>query len=234
MIYKSLSMFSIEKLKFYGRRKTKPLSPFRQKLMDFVLPQLTIPIKKKINIDTIFSFKPKETWLEIGFGGGEHLAAQVQKNPEVGFIGSEVFINGIANFIVLLKEAEWKKRNIRIYPDDVRKLFPCIPDESIERIYLLYPDPWPKKKHQKRRMISKDILDVFMRILKKNGQLFLATDRQDYLVWSLMQIAQHKGFKLQTKEDDFHKPFLAWVPTKYEEKAKKENRRSFYLLFKKS
>ena len=240
--------FDLENLKFYGRIHGKKLHKTRQKLIDEFLPKISIAKPKEneeINLDEIFShIKPKEYWLEIGFGGGEHLAGQALKNKDVGIVGCEVFINGVASLAAHLtgcyedgtkydcKLEDNRVDNVRIFSEDVRRMLNAIPDETFSKIFVLFPDPWPKKKHSSRRMIVQENLDVFSRILKKGGLLRVASDDMNYIRWSLYQLSKHKDFKWTAERaSDWQKQPKDWVNTRYEQKAIKEGRKPIYLNF---
>ncbi len=218
---------------FFGRKSGKRMLKKQQILFDELLPKLTINLSSNGQIDSkeIFPNK-KKLILEVGYGGGEHLARKAKENPDVGFIGCEVFTGGIGK--LLQKIQSEKLSNIRLYNDDAIKLLNAIDDSCIDEIYLLYPDPWPKKKHNKRRFVSKTSLDAMARILKPNGLFYFATDIEDYANWTLAHILRHKSFTFDPylKPAAWHNPFEGWQATRYEKKAKKEGRNiSYYFSF---
>ncbi len=186
--------------------------------MDELLPQLTItlPPQGMLAIETIFP-DHKECWMEIGFGGGEHLAHQAQLQPNVGIIGCEPYINGVGD---MLKKIEREKlSNIRIFPDDARLLMERFPDDSLDRMFILYPDPWPKNRHHKRRLISAPFLDELARVMKPGALLRLATDHEDYATWMLEQLLAHPKFAWQAEKcADWLEPPKDWISTRYEQK----------------
>ena len=157
-------------------------------------------------------------WLEIGFGGGEHLAYQAERNPGVGIIGCEPYLNGIGE---PLKQIETRKlKNIRLHGDDARPLIDALPDASLDRVFILYPDPWPKTRHHKRRIISTEFLTSLARVMKPGAELRLATDHADYATWMLERLLAHPDFKWTAKScDDWLKPWPDYTPTRYEQKA---------------
>ncbi len=161
---------------------------------------------------------PLKNWLEIGFGGGEHLAHQAALHPEIGIIGCEPYINGIAG---LLKHIDdHKLHNIRIYSEDARLLMERLPDASLERVFILYPDPWPKARHHKRRLISTEFLNALARVMKPGAELRLATDHADYCAWMLEHLLSHSAFEWTAKIcDDWLNPPPDWISTRYEQKA---------------
>ena len=168
--------------------------------------------------------------LEIGFGGGEHLAHRAVENPETGFIGVEPFVNSMAKLLATVRERELM--NIRLYDDDATQLLDWLPEGSIDHIDLLYPDPWPKKKHWKRRFVSDVNLARFHRVLKPGGKFCFASDIDTYVNWTLQHCARHGGFDwTATSADDWRTPYANWPGTRYENKAKREGRSSAYLTF---
>ena len=211
-------------LRSFGRRKGRNLRPTKQGLFDTLLPKIEI---KKIrsredeNESSFLDFLPSPVlplWLEIGFGGGEHLAHQAGLHPEVQFIGCEPYVNGIAGLLSHIEEH--KLNNIRIYSDDARDLINSLPDNSLERVFILYPDPWPKTRHHKRRIISREFLDSLTRVMKPDAELRLATDSADYATWMLERLLAHKNFKWTAKTcEDWLNPPAEWISTRYEQKA---------------
>lgn len=165
-------------------------------------------------------------WLEIGFGGGEHLAHQAALNPEITIIGAEPFVNGVAK--LLLQVAEQGLSNVRIHDGDARPLLEALPGASFERVYLLYPDPWPKVRHNKRRFVNQESLAEIWRILVPGGLFHFASDIPDYVSWTLGETERHGGFRL---EDVSETPFENWTETRYETKARREGRKPAYLTF---
>jgi tRNA (guanine-N7-)-methyltransferase len=199
--------------------------------MQTMLPQLRIDPDRCAPPDV---FQGPDSYskyaLEIGFGGGEHLAARAQQQPDTGFIGSEVFVNGVSKLVAAI--AAENLTNIRIYPDDVRDLLPRLPAASIDCVYLLYPDPWPKKRHNKRRFISPDNLAELYRILKPGGGFIFASDIDDYVSWALAHMRQHGGFTWTARAaDDWRQADADWPGTRYEAKAVKAGRQPTYLHF---
>lgn len=186
----------------------------KQGLFDTLLPQLELSIDEAASV---FSNK-QERWLEIGFGGGEHLAHQATLYPHAGIIGCEPYINGIAD---LLKHVEDKKPdNIRIFTDDARLLIDRLPDAALSKVFILYPDPWPKARHHKRRLVQKPLLDLLARVMKPGAELRLASDDPDYVTWMLEHLLSHAAFRWNAKTaDDWSTPWSDWIPTRYEQKA---------------
>jgi tRNA (guanine-N7-)-methyltransferase len=158
-----------------------------------------------------------ETWLEIGFGGGEHMAAQAQRRPDVLILGAEPFQNGVASALRHLDERALT--NVRIEDGDVRALMARLPDASIARIFILFPDPWPKARHHKRRLVQPETLDAFARLLKPGGRLRFASDWADYVDWTAIRFAGHAAFRWTAdRADDWRRPPADHVTTRYEEK----------------
>ena len=165
-----------------------------------------------------------ETWLEIGFGGGEHLAHQAALHPGIDFIGAEPFINGVAKLLAFIEEKGL--RNIRIHDDDVRYLLEALPAQCLDRIYLLYPDPWPKVRHHKRRLVNPDSLGHFHRILRPGGLFIFASDIADYVDWTRAHVGEHGGWATVSDSDEAPQD---WVETRYEAKAIQAGRKPRYL-----
>jgi len=231
-------------LRFFGRRKGKAIGSSRERLMKELLPkiQVTLPKKGKLAVAKLFSFKPKELWLEIGFGGGEHVAELAKIYPSVGFVGAEPFLNGVSSLLAHLNGShrfpredtgleEGRTDNVRIWPDDIRIVFPHLPDGVFDRIFVLYPDPWPKARHAERRFINQNNLPELYRLLSPKGQLFVATDVVGYAEWVQEQMKIFKKFSLKNK--DLHKPPKDWIPTRYEQKGIQAGRQPIYFVFSK-
>jgi tRNA (guanine-N7-)-methyltransferase len=169
-------------------------------------------------------------WLEIGFGGGEHLAAQAAAHPGIGFIGCEVFDNGVARLVAAV--ARQGLGNVRIFADDARLLLAALPAQSVERVFILFPDPWPKMRHHKRRLVTAATLDRLAEILADGGELRLATDDPDYLAAMLALTTAHPAFAWQARRPaDWQERPPDWPPTRYEEKARAAGRAPAFLRF---
>ena len=215
-------MISGEKrFQFYGRRKGKSLRRHHLSLMDGLLPQL------RVSLAAPLAGLGERRWLEIGFGGGEHLAHQAALNPDVGFIGAEPFVNGVAKLLALIETQSLP--NLRIHDGDARPLLEALPASSLDRVYLLYPDPWPKARHNKRRFVSAEALAQIHRLLVPGGVFLFASDIGDYVSWTREHVAAQGGF---SEEGDPARPFENWVETRYEAKARREGRSSAYLTFR--
>lgn len=210
---------TLESPRFYGRRKGRPLRARKADLLQELLPRL--------RVEAGFDFGAKPLWLEIGFGGGEHLAAQALRNSEVTFIGCEPFINGVASLLDHVDRDNLS--NVLVFPDDARTLIDKMPDGCLERCFVLYPDPWPKKRHAERRFIGRENLDRLSRVLKAGGELQLATDVEPLAEWMRDQVAAHAKFACLY---DSSTPPLDWVTTRYEQKALKAGRKLFYMEYR--
>jgi tRNA (guanine-N7-)-methyltransferase len=216
---------------FFGRRKGKTLRAGHRGLMDHRLPDLRIDLDRCGDPAALFATKPAEIHLEIGFGGGEHLAQRAAERPDISFIGCEGFVNGVAKLLSLI-EAE-DLRNIRIHDDDARFLVDRLPAGSIDRVYLLYPDPWPKRKHRKRRFLGEDMLARLARIMRPGAELRFATDIDDYAAFALARVARSPDFEWTAERAaDWLTPWEGWQSTRYEMKAKREGRISGYFSFR--
>jgi tRNA (guanine-N7-)-methyltransferase len=212
-----------KRFQFYGRRKGKSLRRHHSGLMAELLPHL------RVALDNPLAGTGARRWLEIGFGGGEHLAHQASLHPGVSFIGAEPFINGVAKLLALVEEKNLA--NVKIHDGDARPLLEALPPASFERIYLLYPDPWPKARHNKRRFVSAETLSQFHRILAPQGLFLFASDIADYLAWTREHVAAHGGF---VAEGNPAEAFPDWIETRYEAKARREGRTPGYLTFRRN
>jgi tRNA (guanine-N7-)-methyltransferase len=207
---------------FYGRRKGKPLRRHHVDLMQSLLPQVAVDLAAPL------AKAGPRCWLEIGFGGGEHLAHQAALNPDVTILGAEPYLNGVAK---LLAEIEARAlTSVRVHYGDARVLLEALPDACLERVYLLYPDPWPKARQNKRRFVNPENLAQIHRVLKPAGQFWFASDILDYVEWTKEHVANSGQF---IAEGDETVPFENWVRTRYEAKAVREGRGSAYLRFSK-
>ena len=219
---------------FFGRRKGKRLRQGQEERLETLLPRLILPRGNtplsREDLAGVFGFVPDDLVLEIGFGGGEHLAHRAQESPRTGFIGCEPFINGM---VKLLGEVEARDlRNIRLWDEDASLLLPRLPEAAFGRIYLLYPDPWPKRRNRKRRFVSPDNLAAIARLLKPGGTFHFASDIDDYVGWTLARAGVDPRLRWQAQRpDDWRAPYPGWPGTRYEAKAIREGRRPSYLTF---
>ncbi len=218
----------------YGRRRGRPLRTGRQTLVETLLPQLRIePPAAGEGIDpfTLFPSRPAAVWLEIGFGGGEHLAAQAAAHPEIGVIGCEPYLNGVGNLLQHVDAAGLT--NVRILMDDARLLLAALPDASLDRVFILFPDPWPKVRHHRRRMVSPWVLDQLGRVMRDGAELRLATDHVDYGRWMLAHSLAAPDFVwLAERAADWLVRPADWPETRYEAKARNQGRSSLYFRFR--
>jgi tRNA (guanine-N7-)-methyltransferase len=215
----------------YGRRQDKPLTTRQAQLMAMVLPRVAAPDPEAGPMDPAKIFpQADELWLEVGFGGGEHLAWQAGRHPNIGFIGAEPFVNGVAKLTAAI-DAE-RLDNIRIHFGDARPLIEALPDGCLQRLFVLHPDPWPKKRHHKRRMISPWFFSEAARLLAPGGQLRVASDIADYIRWTLMHAQAAPAFEwAAARPADWRDRPADWPQTRYEAKALREGRRPTYLIF---
>lgn len=217
---------------FYGRRKGKPLRSRQSSLIETLLPRLRIDLadvrRNPAWLDP--ASRQADLWLEIGFGGGEHLVSDASLHPEVEFIGCEPFVNGVAKLVTAIELNQIK--NIRIHDGDALDVLRALPDESLGRITILYPDPWPKFRQRKRRFISPESIEQMARTLRSNGEVHFATDIDDYSGWTLQRFLASPGFEWKAREAaDWKRPWADWPGTRYEAKAFREGRTPAYLTF---
>ena len=218
---------------FFGRRKGHALKPRQAALFDTLLPKIGIAIARPAPAALRALFDDvDEVRLEIGFGGAEHLVAQAQANPRVGYIGTDGFLNAIAKALVAIDER--KLDNVRLYHGDASTLIDWLPALSLTRIDLLYPDPWPKRRHWKRRFVQDDSLKRLARLLKSGGEFRFATDIPSYAEHVLMRILRSDDFTWTAQRaDDWRMPWAGFVRTRYEAKAIREGRTPAYFIFRK-
>ncbi|MBZ0218034.1 MAG: tRNA (guanosine(46)-N7)-methyltransferase TrmB [Fimbriimonadaceae bacterium] len=216
---------------FYGRRKGHQLHDRQARLMETLLPQLRLPTDRVHgDLTSLFTPRVADVWLEIGFGGGEHLLWQAAQNPEIGHIGCEPYINGVAKMVSAIETQNIS--NISLYDDDIHDIFDLLPTASIGRVFILFPDPWPKKRHNKRRIISPVVLSHLARLMKPGGELRFASDIPDYVDWALRRILHCGAFSwLAAESEDWRSRPPDWPPTRYETKALAAGRRAAYLRF---
>ncbi len=224
---------TIEPRAFFGRRKGHPLRARQADLFATLLPRLALDLSAPAptSLTTLYPVAVDHIHLEIGFGGGEHLIAQAQANPRTGFIGCEPFVNGMAKALAAIDENNLA--NIRLYHGDAIDLLVWLPAGSIVRVDLLYPDPWPKRRHWKRRFVNEDNLAALARILRRGGVFHFATDWANYAEWTLARLTRTPDFEWTAEcADDWRKPWPGFVRTRYEMKAAREGRAPTYLMFK--
>jgi tRNA (guanine-N7-)-methyltransferase len=215
----------------YGRRQGRPIRAGRQRLLDDLLPQITVklpPEGGRLDPAALFTPPLDDLWLEIGFGGGEHLAALAQARSGTGFIGCEPFLNGVST---LLKHiTDHGLGNVRILGDDARLVLAALPDDTLGRAFILHPDPWPKKRHHRRRIVCQPVLDELARTLRPGSELRLATDHAEYGEWMLAEMAATPHFTLVEQWRTPGRPDPAdWPPSRYEQKALRQGIPCLYL-----
>jgi tRNA (guanine-N7-)-methyltransferase len=221
---------------FYGRIKGKTLKPAQRRYLEEDLPALELrgvsreenPARTQVDPTSFFS-DARALWLEVGFGGGEHLVHQAACNPGVGIIGCEPYINGVAMALGKIRAAGVD--NLRVYSWDVRDLLDVLPDACLDRAFLLYPDPWPKARHHRRRFVTPDHLLPLARVMKPGAIFRVATDIPDYVRQTMDEVPQ-AGFTCLTPDAaQWAQPWDDWLSTRYEQKALREGRRPHYLTF---
>lgn len=220
---------------FYGRTKGKTLKPSQKRYLED-LGELSPgaveweenPKRVPLDLDALFGGKP--VWLEVGFGGGEHMVHQAVMNPDVGLIGAEPFINGVAMLLGKIRKAG--AENIRIHPGDARDLMDVLPEGSISKAFLLYPDPWPKARHHRRRFVTPEHLGPLHRCLAPGAEFRIATDIPDYVRQALEEVPKAGIEWLAERPSDWREPWDDWISTRYEQKALREGRVPHYLTFR--
>ncbi|WP_349358982.1 tRNA (guanosine(46)-N7)-methyltransferase TrmB [Stappia sp.] len=220
---------------FFGRRVGKPLRKGRRDIFEPALarlqPDLATPPPRDLR--ALFAAPVETVWMEVGFGGGEHLLHEARRLSDVGFIGVEPFINGLAKAVAAVDEEDLG--NVRLYGDDAIKILDWLPDGTLDGLYQLYPDPWPKRRHWKRRFINPVNLDRYARVLKPGGVLRFASDIESYVEWTLAHLRDHPAFEWTARTaDDWRRPWQPWSGTRYERKALREGRIGCYLEFQRS
>lgn len=217
---------------FFGRRHGKTLRPVQAEALARLLPALKLDLAQPAPADirTLFPVPVEGVRLEIGFGGGEHLHHEAGRFPATGFIGVEPFVNGMAKLAARLDEEP--RANLRLYDDDATRLLDWLPDASLDGIDLFYPDPWPRKRHFKRRFVNAANLGRFARVLKKGARFRFASDIDSYVDWTLLATRAHGGFDWQAASaEDWRSAYEGWPGTRYEAKAVREGRTPAYLAF---
>jgi tRNA (guanine-N7-)-methyltransferase len=218
---------------FFGRRKGKPLRTQQAAHLETLLPAFRVDLASPApgDIKTLFAQPVDRVRMEIGFGGGEHLIHRAVESPSTGFIGVEPFVNSMAKLVGQI-EAQGAT-NIRLHDDDATQVLDWLPDACLDQIDLLYPDPWPKRKHWKRRFVSPVNLDRFARVLKPGALFCFASDIDTYVNWTLLHCRDHAAFEWTAENaSDWLTPYAGWPSTRYEAKARREGRKSAYLTFR--
>lgn len=221
---------SIE-LRSFGRRHGRKLTTRQQQLMETLLPRLRVDARTLLAVGSPqLPQAPAGLWLEVGFGGGEHLLWQAMHNPDVGLIGCEPFIDGVAKVLGAIDDQNLT--NIRLFDDDARVLLRALPPASVDRAFVLFPDPWPKTRHRKRRLVSAPTLALLARVMKPGAELRIGTDIGDYARTMLGAFAGTVAFEwLAQRPADWRVRPADWPQTRYERKALEAGRRCYYLRF---
>jgi tRNA (guanine-N7-)-methyltransferase len=215
---------------FHGRRKGHPLRSHQAGLVENLLPHLAVPLDDAGDPAALFGEGTEEFRLEIGFGGGEHLAAEAKAYPQSGFIGCEPYVNGMAKALALI-EAD-NISNIRLYAGDAAELLGKFPDASLSRVDLIHPDPWPKRRHWKRRFVQDATLKDLGRIIRPGGTFRFVCDIDDYVGWTLAHLLRARDFHWRAEQAaDWKNPWPGYTMTRYGRKAEREGRRAAYLIF---
>jgi len=218
---------------FFGRRKGHKLRNRQAVLIDTLLPRLAIDVDKPAPPDptALFPTAVSDVWLEIGFGGGENLIAQATARPQTGFIGVEPFVNGMAKALVAIESSG--VQNIRLHFDDATGLIAWLPDASLAHIDLIHPDPWPKRRHWKRRFVQDATIARLARILRRGGELRFVTDVADYAAWTLQRFMRSAEFEWTAQyADDWRRAWPDFTHTRYHAKAAREQRSPCFLNFR--
>lgn len=220
----------------YGRIRGKDLRDMQRTYLDEDRAGLSPgkvgweenPGRVPLDLDALFGGRP--VWLEVGFGGGEHMVHQAARNPGVGIIGCEPFVKGVAMLLGKIRAAGVD--NLAVHPGDVRDLFDVLPDGSVDKAFVLYPDPWPKKRHHRRRFVTPEFLAPLARVLKPGAEVRVATDIPDYVRQTLEEMPKAGFDWLAEQPDDWRTPWDDWISTRYEQKALREGRAPHYLTFR--
>ena len=218
---------------FFGRRKGHKLRKRQADLMGSLLPQLAIDLSQPAPAELValFPVPVREVQLEIGFGGGENLIAQAQTKPDTGFLGIEPFVNGMAKALAAIDQLELQ--NIRLHFDDATSLLAWLPDASLSCIDMIHPDPWPKRRHWKRRFVQDATVMSFARILRRDGELRFVTDIADYAAWTLQRFIRSGDFDWTAQcADDWRTPWADFAGTRYHAKAARAQRPPCFLTFR--
>jgi tRNA (guanine-N7-)-methyltransferase len=218
---------------FFGRRKGHKLRAHQADLIAQLLPKLSLDIAQPPALTGLFGITVDTVRLEIGFGGGEHLIAEAQAFPNTGFIGCEPYVNGMAKILSLIEAND--VRNIRLFAGDAAELLSWLPANSLVRIDLIHPDPWPKRRHWKRRFVQDSMIAAMARALKPDGEFRFVSDIADYCAWTLWHFARASGFAWTAERaSDWREPWPDYTMTRYGRKAEREGRLAAYLIFRKT
>lgn len=216
--------------RLYGRRQGHKLRGSQAALVETLLPDVSVPIIGPLDAATLFGDATRPLWLEVGFGKGEHLAALAAAHPDIGFIGCEPFLNGVVGALQEIDERGLT--NVRLHMGDALEVLDRLADASLDRVFLLHPDPWPKLRHAKRRFVNPGPLDLLAAKLRPGGELRIGTDHPVYCRWALMQMAARRDFMWQVATPaDWQQRPADWPPTRYEAKARKQGHEVWYLRY---
>jgi tRNA (guanine-N7-)-methyltransferase len=218
---------------FFGRRKGHKLRAHQAELIADLLPQLSFDLATPppARLGALFAPPVDEVKLEIGFGGGEHLIAEAEAHPQTGFIGCEPYVNGMAKILAQIETRGL--RNIRLFAGDAAELLAWAPPTSLARIDLIHPDPWPKRRHWKRRFVQDATVMAMARALRDDGEFRFVCDIDDYSAWTLAHLTRSTDFAWTAERArDWREPFAGYTMTRYGRKAEREGRRAAYLHFR--
>jgi tRNA (guanine-N7-)-methyltransferase len=215
--------------RLYGRSSGKALRAGQERLLAETLPLVSIA-PEALSTGHEFAARAREMWLEIGFGAGEHLIDQAKAYPEVGVVGCEPFLNGVVATLAGIEREQLS--NVRLRRGDAQTLIAAAPDAFFSRVFMLYPDPWPKRRHNKRRVVAGGMIEALARVMRSGAEFRFATDIDDYAGWTLTRFLASPHFRwAASRADDWRQPWPQWRPTRYEAKARIEGRGSVYLTF---
>ena len=215
--------------RLYGRRQGHKLRAGQAQLVEELLPRISVPQEGALDAARLFG-DDRPLHFEIGFGAGEHLAGQARANPDAGFIGCEPFLNGVVGALLHVRDEELE--NVRVHMGDALEVLARLPDASLDRLYLLHPDPWPKARHAKRRMMNHGPLDMIAAKLKPGAEFRLGTDDPTYCRWSMMVMDQRRDFAWQAQQArDFLERPADWPETRYERKARRKGHEVWYFRY---
>ncbi len=216
------------RVKLHGRRAGKSLTALHRERLRTLLPRFALDLAAPLDPATLFQPAPRDIWLEIGFGGGEHLLATAARHPDVGLIGCEPFLNGMSQALAGLNDAG--SRNVRLHCGDAGDVIAALPPACLGRVFLFYPDPWPKRGQRKRRFVSGDRLARLARLMRPGAELRFASDIDDYTGWTLARLLRSPDFRWTAAcAADWQRPWPDWTATRYEAKALAQGRRGCYL-----
>lgn len=226
--------FNPDDIRTFGRVQGRTLSAYKKELLHELLPEISIDMDaENINPADLFIEDTSKFWLEIGFGAGEHLATQAESHYDTGIIGCEPYLNGVASLLRYIdQQVLW---NVRILYGDARLLVEKLQPESLDRVFILFPDPWPKVKHHKKRLVNEETLALLSKVMKPNAELLIVTDHEDYKEWLSELLADNGYFSEQHQGMGSSTPPVDWIETRYQKKAREEGRdATFYVCTQKS